>query len=325
MPKRLAAIAVLGVLVLIGYAVVTRGHPGTTHETRAQGCTVRVDGRIVFLTTQQAQNAAVIAAVGTRRRLPARAVSIALTTAYQESDLENLRYGDSDSLGLFQQRPSQGWGTSRQVLNPYYASNAFYTALTKVSGYQTMDIAHAAQAVQRSAYPAAYAVHERAGRDVASALTGYSPAALSCLVNRQRLQPQHPKAGGLTPRANAVEAALAAAYGDLPIRPAATSSQAAGQAHDGGRSRDAGRAIDVYLGPVDTLDRIRGWSMAQFLVANAARLHIMRVIFDARIWTAGPAAHDGWRPYTAPELTGHEHVATQAALEYRDRVNVDVW
>src|SRR5262249_21898689 len=153
MTRRLTTVAAIAIIAVVAYAIITRVQPGIEHQARPQGCTARVDGRIVFLTTAQARNAAVIAAIGTHRGLPARAVSIALTTAYQESGLENVRYGDSDSLGLFQQRPSQGWGTPHQVLDPYYAANAFYNALVKVPGYQTMDIARAAQQVQRSAYP----------------------------------------------------------------------------------------------------------------------------------------------------------------------------
>ena len=92
-----------------------------------------------------------------RRGLPARAASIALATAYQESKLRNLDHGDRDSLGLFQQRPSQGWGTAKQIQDPYYATNAFYDALVKIDGYQTMRITEAAQEVQRSGFPEAYA------------------------------------------------------------------------------------------------------------------------------------------------------------------------
>ena len=88
------------------------------------------------LTTEQAENATLIAAIGVSRGLPARAVSIALATAYQESKIRNLTHGDRDSLGLFQQRPSQGWGTEEQVRDPYYATNAFYDALAKIPDYK---------------------------------------------------------------------------------------------------------------------------------------------------------------------------------------------
>lgn len=323
MTRRLATVAAIAILAVVVYAVVTRIQPGIDHEARPQGCTARLDGRIVFLTTAQARNAAVIAAIGTRRELPARAVSIALTTAYQESGLENVHYGDSDSLGLFQQRPSQGWGTPRQVLDPYYAANAFYNALVKVSGYQTMDIAHAAQEVQRSAYPGAYTDHERDGRDLASALTGNSPATFSCIVNRQHFASQHMQSDGLTQRANRVKAAIASAYGDLPLGGFAPGGVHSG--HMSGSAHYEGRAIDVFFRPVEAGNRIRGWALAHFLVANAARLHIDHVIYDKRIWSAGHESQSGWRPYTPPELTGDESPETLAILEHRDHVHVDVY
>jgi hypothetical protein len=282
-----------------------------------------VDGRIVFLTTSQAENASLIAAVAERRGLPARAVSIALTTAYQESGLENVEYGDSDSLGLFQQRPSQGWGKVNQVMNPIYASNAFYNALVRIPGYEEMNITRAAQQVQRSAYPSAYREHEQDGRDLASALTGNSPASFSCLVNRQRLPAQHMRADGLTPRAEAVRTAIIAAYGGLPLGGFAPGGVTSG--HMAGSAHYEGRAIDVFFRPINDGNKIRGWSLAHFLVANAARLHIEHVIFDKRIWTAGRESQNGWRDYTPPELTGHESASTLAILEHRDHVHVDVW
>src|SRR5690606_472479 len=116
------------------------------------------------------------------RELPARAASIALATAYQESQLRNIDYGDRDSLGLFQQRPSQGWGSEEEILDPAYSANAFYDALVELEGYEDMPINDAAQTVQRSGHPEAYADHETEGRLYASALTGRSGANLVCTL-----------------------------------------------------------------------------------------------------------------------------------------------
>ena len=91
-----------------------------------------------------------------RRALPQRAVIVALATALQESKLRNLNYGDSDSLGLFQQRPSQGWGTPTQIMTPTYAAGKFYDALLKVPNWQAIPLTQAADAVQHSAFPDAY-------------------------------------------------------------------------------------------------------------------------------------------------------------------------
>jgi hypothetical protein len=120
-----------------------------------EGCRAEVGGAAVDLSTEQAENASTISAVAVRRGLPARAASIALATAFQESKLRNLDHGDRDSVGLFQQRPSQGWGTAAQIQDPYYSANKFYDELEKVHGYQQMRITEAAQKVQRSGFPEA--------------------------------------------------------------------------------------------------------------------------------------------------------------------------
>ncbi|MFF0714005.1 C40 family peptidase [Streptomyces bauhiniae] len=109
---------------------------------------------------EQVPNAKTIQATGVAMNIPARGQVVALATALQESRLRNLTYGDRDSLGLFQQRPSQGWGTANQILDPVHASTKFYEGLKKVSGWQSLSIAQAAQAVQRSGYPDAYAKWE---------------------------------------------------------------------------------------------------------------------------------------------------------------------
>src|SRR3712207_121965 len=118
-------------------------------------CTVRADGEVTLDAVQMA-NAATISAVGVRRKMPERAVVVALATALQESKLENLDTGDRDSVGLFQQRPSQGWGSEEQIQDPRYAAEKFYAALKKVKGWKKMRVTDAAQKVQRSAYPNAY-------------------------------------------------------------------------------------------------------------------------------------------------------------------------
>jgi cell wall-associated NlpC family hydrolase len=109
---------------------------------------------------EQAPNARTIQATGIAMGIPPRGQVVALATALQESGLRNLAYGDRDSLGLFQQRPSQGWGTAVQILDPVHASTRFYEALVHVSGWQSLTIAQAAQAVQQSGFPDAYAKWE---------------------------------------------------------------------------------------------------------------------------------------------------------------------
>ncbi|MEE1786895.1 C40 family peptidase [Streptomyces sp. SP17BM10] len=109
---------------------------------------------------EQIPNAKVVQATGVAMHIPVRGQIVALATALQESGLRNISYGDRDSLGLFQQRPSQGWGTAEQIMQPVYASTKFFEGLKQVSGWESMTITQAAQAVQRSGYPDAYAKWE---------------------------------------------------------------------------------------------------------------------------------------------------------------------
>ncbi|MEU5655032.1 C40 family peptidase [Streptomyces sp. NPDC047737] len=108
----------------------------------------------------QVPNAKTIQATGVAMNIPARGQVVALATALQESGLRNLTYGDRDSLGLFQQRPSMGWGMASEILDPVHASTRFYEGLKKVSGWQSLAVAQAAQAVQKSGFPEAYAKWE---------------------------------------------------------------------------------------------------------------------------------------------------------------------
>jgi hypothetical protein len=113
-------------------------------------------------TATQTRNAATVINVARTRALPPRAAVIAVATAIQESSLNNLRHGDRDSVGLFQQRPSQGWGSTDQLTDPVYAASAFYGTLTAIPDWQTKPLADVAQSVQRSAHPSAYAKWEQA-------------------------------------------------------------------------------------------------------------------------------------------------------------------
>jgi hypothetical protein len=311
----LVGVAALGIVGATGYAVLN--HVGPLVEP--EECTATVGGRTVELGTEQAENAALIAGISVRRGMPARAASIALATAYQESKLYNLESGDRDSLGLFQQRPSQGWGSRQQILNPYRATTAFYDALQRVDGYETMRVTEAAQEVQRSGFPEAYADHEADSRVLASALTGQSFHAFSCSVDddADAASGKLTKVG-LTRRAAAVRREVEAVFGDLPL-----GGFAAGGVRDGhmeGSAHYDGRAIDIFVRPISEQNKERGWAIAQYLVAQADRLDVQTVIFDDRIWRAGSRSDDGWRNYDPPRSSGD-----RAILEHRDHVHVDVF
>jgi hypothetical protein len=263
---RNATLATLVVLVVGGGVLLGRlGLSGIQRAwTPAPSCEAVANGVTFSVDPEQMANVATISGVAMKRRLPARAATIALATARQESKFRNLSYGDRDSQGLFQQRPSQGWGTVAQVRDPVYASNAFYDALVKIDGYQELEITDVAQRVQRSAYPQAYADHEPEGRVYASALSGNSPAALTC-----SLDPAGRPAGSA---------------GVAPFQKALTREQAPVPA-----DRLTG-GLGVRLrasGPKAT------WSLAQWSVASAQRLGVARVYADGKVLSrAAPDA--GW-------------------------------
>jgi hypothetical protein len=177
-----AIVAVLVVAVLLTGAVlgvVAVLNSQSPPRLDAQVCFTGSGAEQVALSPTQAQNAALITAVTLRRGLPARAATIGIATAMQESRLENIDYGDRDSVGLFQQRPSQGWGTEAQVQDPVYAAGIFYDRLVGVPGWDTGRLTDVAQTVQRSGFPEAYQKHEVLAIDLTAALRA-GGGALDC-------------------------------------------------------------------------------------------------------------------------------------------------
>jgi hypothetical protein len=176
-----AVLIAVAVVVLAGVGVVWLVVRGKTPPAAA--CTVAgvSQGAGDFtLSPEQTDNAATIAAVGQRLGMPDHAVTVALATAIQESNLANLTGGDRDSAGLFQQRPSQGWGTYAQVTDPVHASVEFYDHLRALPDWQQLSVTEAAQEVQHSAAPDAYAEWEPEARALAVAFTGEAAAGLTC-------------------------------------------------------------------------------------------------------------------------------------------------
>jgi hypothetical protein len=262
--KKIAAVVVPAALV-VGAVAYGVAHHHSGKDNRLGECTTKVGRLTVILTDAQARNASLISAVAIHRGMPAHAATIALAAALQESKLYNLRGGDRDSLGLFQQRPSQGWGTPAEILNPLHATNAFYDALARVPGYDVLPVTVAAQRVQRSGFPAAYAVYENDARALASALTGYSPAAFHCDL---------PDASGTPPPvvrlAAAIRRGLAPAFGPVGVQVS------------------SGSTIAVAAGSAP-----QGWALASYLVSHAAQLGVHSVAYDGRRWATGSNA--GWQ------------------------------
>jgi hypothetical protein len=174
--KRVWPALLLAAAVLVGLAWDTQNEG----VPRVPGhCSVA--GLSMTLTAEQVANAATIAAVGRDRGLPERAVVIALATAQQESRLRNLDYGDRDSLGLFQQRPSAGWGTDAEVQDPLYAANKFYDHLVEVPGWETGRLTDVSQRVQRSGFPEAYQQWEEMAQKLAAAQVSELPDQITCV------------------------------------------------------------------------------------------------------------------------------------------------
>jgi hypothetical protein len=179
-----------GVTVVLGaVAVATYLGGGDTPVVTAAACTTATTStttQLAAMTTakipagynqpDQVANARTIITVGQQMGIPARGWIIGVATAMQEAVLHNPgnlgARNDHDSLGLFQQRPSTGWGTPAQIMDPAHATRSFFTALQRVDGWQSMTLTRAAQAVQRSAFPGAYAKHETAATATVDAITG---------------------------------------------------------------------------------------------------------------------------------------------------------
>jgi Cell wall-associated hydrolases (invasion-associated proteins) len=166
------AVAALAVASVFGIAalMLTGAAPQRTAVTCDPALAAAATTAIGRLSAEQLVNARTIVDVGRAMGVPARGRTVALATALQESTLRNLDHGDRDSLGLFQQRPSMGWGTPAQVRDPEYAARKFYEALLRVDGWEALPVTVAAQRVQRSAFPSAYAKWEGNAAALVSAL-----------------------------------------------------------------------------------------------------------------------------------------------------------
>ncbi|GAA3514321.1 heavy metal transporter [Aeromicrobium panaciterrae] len=257
---RLRWFVVLG-LVAAGILVATGLRD--REPLRSEFCVAKVGDVRAQVDLEQGQWAALMAAIAQNRGMSPRATTIAIATAFQESKIHNIDYGDRDSIGLFQQRPSQGWGTVAQIMDPHYSITRFYKALAKVKGYETMEITQAAQKVQRSGFPGAYAQHEADSRALASALRGYSPAAFTCQIN--------PKGSGSVA---VVIDDVEKAFGKIE----------SAQDRDRARFPLTGKPADIEA---------RGWAIAHYLVGNASQLGIETITFQTKQWNAEDS-DQGW-------------------------------
>ena len=258
----------MAVVVLVGgYVAYQRLAP----LLAGSGCTAAGGGQDIALGTGQAGIAATIAGVAQHQAMPPDAVTVAYAAALQESKLADLTYGDRDSVGVFQQRPSQGWGPRTDLLNPVYASSKFFSALANIPGYQRMPVYQAAQDVQRSADGLAYQQYQLMAQHMTGAFTGQDPHAVWCWYAQ--------KISGST-RSDAASVELARTFG-----PQRTRAEA-----------DPGLIVQVH-------GARQGWAVAAWLVSHAQLYRISYVGYAGYRWTAADGAR-GWSRSVSPAPPG---------------------
>jgi hypothetical protein len=270
-----AATVVIAIAVAIGFLAI-RTSPRVLRPTL---CVAGTGHDQLGLTVSQAAIAATIAGVASEREMPRRAVAIAYAAALQESKLANLNYGDQDSLGVFQQRPSEGWGTPRQIENPIYASGRFFAALAAVPGYLHMPIYKAAQAVQRSADGSAYGQYAAVGTELASAFSGTLPHAVWCSYGVPSSKA----------KLAAASRALSSTFGRLTSRV----------------SGDPARTIRVRSAR-------QGWAVAAWLVSHAVTYGITTVRFRGYEWLSNQGT-GRWHRQQAEASATHAQARPRAA------------
>jgi hypothetical protein len=251
------ATLVLALLLSVGGYIALR-HSVPVLEPSS--CSAETSGPSVSLNVGQAGIAATIAGVAQHQQMPRRAVTIAYATALQESKLTDLRAGDLDSVGVFQQRPSMGWGPASKIEDPVYATTRFFAALTKVPRYERLPVYRAAQAVQRSADGYAYNQYAGVATKMSRAFTGELPHAVWCW---------YPNPLGRT-RLTAANTALARAFGPLPGHLTGDPTQ------------------EIRVGKPSA-----GWAVAAWLVSHAGAYGIRHVSYLGYLWQAG-RGNGGW-------------------------------
>jgi hypothetical protein len=290
----LITLTLLGVVAAGGYLVWHTVHKQLTAE---QCVAVGTNGDSVTVDNDQAANAATIAAVAHAKNLPVHAVVVALATARQESHIRNLTYGDRDSIGLFQQRPSQGWGTADQISDPVYSTGRFYKALVNVKDWQTIGVGVAAQSVQHSADPSgdSYAQWEPMATILADALTGQAGASITCSFGQaSNLAVETAGTDGFTPRAAAVSSSLAHAYGfnGAVAAPSVSASP-------------DGLSVVIKAASGATPDDLTR-AYARWAVSSAQVLNIDQVAYADQVWTRDSGK---WTTASGTPLSGQVKVS----------------
>jgi hypothetical protein len=219
--------------------------------TKSDGCSFDS----YHLDLGQAQVASTMVSVVIKRGLPERAAVLSIGAALQESKLRNIPdgQGDRDSVGVLQQRPSQGWGTAAQLANVQYATGKFLDALVKLPNWQTDSMAVAIQDVQISADGQAYAKHEAQATSISDALLGRAEAGVSCSFDKP----------SVVASPSAVATGLTK---DLPVNAPTV----------------AGNAVQV---------KGASWATAAWFVTHAEQYGIDTVRYNGKEWTRAKGWH----------------------------------
>lgn len=308
-----------GLAVLLFVAALGRMLP---QQMNTRPCQVLADSSSTQagLSEQQRRNARIIAAVGKTMGVPPEGWVVAVATAMQESRLRNLDYGDRDSLGLFQQRPSMGWGTPAQVTDPRYAARQFYERLRRIDGWQSLQLTLAAQRVQRSAFPHAYQQWADLARLVVSNISdgGFTCPGVEAQAAGRTASgewvPEQMGPDGLTPRTRHVMELIERRFDEHDIGGFCPGGCTTG--HISSSDHYDGHAIDVMITPYTDPERVaKGRRIMDWLTANHRKLAIDYLIYRDRIWQP----EDGWDAYTHP--SGN---TTDPTLRHLDHIHISV-
>lgn len=263
-------------------------------------------GETMTLQGEQVSNAAAIIAEGKKASIPSFGWVVAIATALQESGLRNLDHGDRDSQGLFQQRPSSGWGSVQQIRDPHLSARAFFgvarhtsnPGLVDINDWQSMSVAAAAQAVQISAFPSAYAKWEAAARAVVQQLGDgqtLPTTPLLCGTGQDAQLGECPATGSAAEKGLTRDALLVLRCTKAKF-PSLTSF--GGVRADSLPDHPSGQAVDVMITDYKSAEgKAFGWQIAHWLKDNRQALGIQYLIFDAKIWSV-ERDREGWRSYS---------------------------
>jgi hypothetical protein len=267
--RPVAVLTVIAALLAVGgYAAYTAYQHYVVRLLTVPGCQAGTGANAIALDFSQTADAAIIAGVAVREHLPREALTIAYATALQEAKLENPDYGTLDSVGIFQQRPSEGWGTAAELENPAFASKAFFAALVKVPGYQRLPVYEAAQDVQRSADGYAYEQWASSGAALAADFAA-TPHAVTCWYDPATQAAQNDVSTQLD--LTAAISGMAGTFGrpgqQAPVLRVSTD-----------RSEESGTFA---------VTAASGWAVANWLMANASSYGITQLRYGGYQWTAG--------------------------------------